>query len=190
MPAARASLTTQSTMEAPTSARNESASPPFEQVYRVHFDFTWRLLRGMGVAESAMEDVAQEVFLVVLRRLHEFDGKGSIRGWITQIAIRSASNHRRSRRRKGADPLPDQVTAPGPSPAELAGHRRAIDRALAIMDALDEPLRVVLVLSHLEQMTAPEIAQLLDIKVNTVSSRLRRARQKLDAALAREGRTR
>ncbi|MEM1033610.1 MAG: sigma-70 family RNA polymerase sigma factor [Myxococcota bacterium] len=167
-----------------TAAPVRGPSLSFEAVYREHFDFTWRLLRGMGVAESAMEDVAQEVFVVVLRRLPEFDARrGSVRSWIVQVAIRNAANHRRRRRRKGAEPLPEHMVAPGPSPADHAGHRRALDEALAVMESLEEPLRVVLVLSQLEQMTAPEIATVLDLKVNTVSSRLRRARQKFAAAL-------
>jgi RNA polymerase sigma-70 factor (ECF subfamily) len=102
------------------------APPGFELVYRENFEFIWRILRGMGVLESAIEDVAQEVFLVVLRRLPEFDGRGSVRSWLFPIALRIASNYRRGLRRKGAEALPETLVAPGPSPAEVAGQRQAL----------------------------------------------------------------
>ena len=57
----------------------------FRGVYTEHFPFVWRCLRGLGVAEAALDDVAQEVFLIVHRRLAEFRGDASLRTWLYAI---------------------------------------------------------------------------------------------------------
>lgn len=155
----------------------ELSVPSFDEVYRAHFGFVWRVLKGMGVADGAVEDATQEVFLVVMRRLPELGPDAAIKSWLFSIALRVASNARRSRRRKRQEPLEAEPASAGPSPLQRTESRRALERVLAVLDTLDEPLRVVLVLSQLEQMTAPEISSLLGVNVNTVSSRLRRARK-------------
>ena len=76
---------------------------------------------------------------------------------------------------------------PGQTPAERAEIQRSVVRLQAILGTLDEDLRTVLVLTEIEQMTAPEISELTGWKLNTVSSRLRRARQAFEAAVARHG---
>jgi RNA polymerase sigma-70 factor (ECF subfamily) len=159
--------------------------PAFDAVYRAHFGFVWRVLRGMGVPEASLEDAAQEVFVVVMRRLPEFDGRAPLESWLVQIALRVASNARRSLSRRPQAPLLTEPAAAGPSPAEQVDHKRALAEVLSILDALDEDSRTVLVLAQLEQMTAPEIAALLDLNVNTVSSRLRRARRAFADELSR-----
>jgi RNA polymerase sigma-70 factor, ECF subfamily len=160
--------------------------PAFEALYREHFDFVWRVLRGMGVLEANLEDAAQDVFMIVLRRLPEFDGRASPRTWLFEIALRVASNHRRTVRRKGEHgALDEQMPHGGPTPAEAADSRRALAQVLDVMDALDEELRVVLVLSELEGMTAAEVSELTGTNPNTVSSRLRRARAAFRAELER-----
>src|SRR5690349_19842165 len=59
----------------------------FDRVYADHAAFVWRVLRGMGVSEPIVEDAMQDVFMVVHRRLAEFDGLGSIKTWLFQIAF-------------------------------------------------------------------------------------------------------
>ena len=165
-------------------------TPAFDEVYSTHFQFVWRVLRGMGVPPGLVDDAAQEVFVVVLRRLPEFDGRHSVKTWLFQIALRVASNQRRSLRRRGSrEELDESMAAPGPGPDEATASRRALADVMEILDTLDEPLRVVLVLSQFEQMTAPEIGELLGLKVNTVSSRLRRAREAFAARLERKRRS-
>jgi len=160
----------------------------FEEVFRAHFEFVWRVLRGMGVPEAGVEDAAQDVFVVVLRRLREFDGKKPIRAWLFAIATGVARNHRRTILRKGGhDELEESVPDRGKSPAEMADVRRSLERLFRVLDTLDEDLRTVLVLTELEEMTAAEIAETTGLNPNTVASRLRRARQAFDAALERAG---
>jgi RNA polymerase sigma-70 factor (ECF subfamily) len=163
-------------------------APGFAAVYEQNFDFVWRSLRRLGVPEASMDDAAQDLFIVVHRRLGEFAGRSSVRTWLFGIALRVAGDYRRRLRRKGAPlrPLPDALpdtTRPGPY-EDLA--RREAARVLdGLLDALDDAKRAVFVLAELEQMTAPEIAEVLDVNVNTVYSRLRAARADFERAVAR-----
>jgi RNA polymerase sigma-70 factor, ECF subfamily len=157
----------------------------FDAVYRAHFDFVWRLLRGFGVPEASAEDAVQDVFLVVMRRLPGFDGRVPVKTWLYEIAARVASNHRRTARRKtsGQVELEDGLPEGRPGPAETAEARHALEQVLSILETLEEPLRMVLFLTELEQMTAPEVGKLIGVSPNTVTSRLRRAREQFDAVI-------
>src|SRR5438045_9424077 len=72
----------------------DDAPLDFQSVYTAWFHPTLRWLRAFGVAESELEDVAQEVFLVVQAKLARFDGR-NLAGWLFAIAARRASDHRR-----------------------------------------------------------------------------------------------
>ncbi len=159
-----------------------------EDVYDAHFDFVWRSARRMGVAEACADDVVQEVFLVAHRRLADFEGRSSVKTWLFGILVRVVSDHRRRIRRKGGlDPLPEVLAAePHAScPAEQVERRDKVRLLHDLLGTLDDEKRAVFVLAELEQMTAPEIAEALSIKLNTVYSRLRAARKKFEAALQR-----
>jgi RNA polymerase sigma-70 factor (ECF subfamily) len=147
----------------------------------------------LGVAANAVEDVVQDVFLVVHRRLPEFR-KGSIaRTWVYGITIRVVRNYRRTqlrRRRVGLagdsaiEPawLPDRADR---APDALVARAQAAALVQRLLGELYDELREVFVLSELEEMTAHEIGQALGVSPNTVYSRLRAARQAFDQALAR-----
>ncbi len=156
----------------------------FERLYNAHFDFVWRSLRRLGVPEASVDDALQDVFVVVHRRLGEFGGHSSIKTWLFGIALRVTSDYRRTLRRKGGhEPLDEAVADPAPGPQEKAANAEMLallDRAL---DLLDDDRRAVFVLAELEQMSAPEIAEALGTKLNTVYSRLRLARQDFERAL-------
>ena len=143
---------------------------------------------------SAVDDVVQEIFLVVHRRLPEFEARASMKTWLFGIALFTVRQHRRTLRRKPAqlgggaaiDADVDRVTdfdARGPH--EHVTEREAVRTLHALLDELDDDKRAVLVLSELEQMTVPEIAEAVEANVNTVYSRLRAARRELDAAVVR-----
>lgn len=159
----------------PASANNTRLRAAFDQ----HFDYVWRLLRRLGVHEASVDDAAQLVFLTLSAKLAQVV-LGKERAFLTGTAFRVASNQRRGERRsyERADEQPiARAVDPAPSPEELidASRERAwLDRTL---DRLPLDLRAVLVLFELEDLTAPEIAKLLDLPVGTVASRLRRARQ-------------
>lgn len=154
-------------------------------VYEEHFDFVWRSARRMGVAEAAVDDVVQEVFLVAHRRLADFEGRSKIGTWLFGILMRVVSDYRRTLRRKGGlAPLPEALASDGSDcPAGLTEQREAVRVLHRLLDTLDDDKRAVFVLAELEQLTAPEIADALGVNVNTVYSRLRAARRTFDEAL-------
>ncbi len=165
----------------------------FEAVYTEHFAFAWRTVRRLGVDRSAVDDVVQEIFLVVHRRLAEFESRASVKTWLFGIVLRVVRQHRRTLRRKPAqlggaasiDPDVDQVHARDQGPHEQMAEREAVHILHAILDELDDDKREVFVLAELEQMTVPEIAEAVEANVNTVYSRLRAARREFDQAVVR-----
>lgn len=164
------------------------APPSFDEVYEAHVDYLWRAARGMGVSPSAVDDVLQDLFLVVHRRLPDFEGRASLRTWLTRILVRVVSEHRRRFRRKesGHDELvEDMLETHQPTPADEAARNEAVALLSQILGAMDEDQRVVFVLAEVEQLPVPEIAASLETNVNTVYSRLRLARKDYEKHLAR-----
>jgi RNA polymerase sigma-70 factor, ECF subfamily len=158
----------------------------FTELYRDYFDFVWLSLRRLGVPLSHVNDGAQEVFLVVHRRMEDFEGRSSIKTWLFGIAVRVASQQRRTARRHPELPLTDEVEATNASdPHDATVHGQELKMLYELLDQLEDDKRAVFVLAELEQMTAPEIADALSIKLNTVYSRLRAARRDFDTALSR-----
>ncbi len=173
----------------PSSSSSRISPPPtFDHVYEQTFDFAWRSARRLGVPASAVDDVVQDAFLVVHRRLPTFEGRSSIKTWVFGILLRVVSDHRRTLRRKGGlSELPheDVLQGRGESPVESLEQRQAAALLHALLDELDDEKRAVFVLAELEELAAPEIAEMLAIPVNTVYSRLRSAREAFERALAR-----
>jgi RNA polymerase sigma-70 factor (ECF subfamily) len=171
-----------------------SAAPRFDDVYAEHFSFVWRSVRRLGVDMSAVDDTVQEIFVVVHRRLAEFEARASVKTWLFGIVLRVVRQHRRTLRRKPAqlggaatmDPDVDQLRdAAERGPHERIAEREAVRALHAILDELDDEKREIFVLAELEQMTVPEIAEAVEVNVNTVYSRLRAARRDFDQAVLR-----
>lgn len=165
---------------------HETFSSDFQTVYSQHVGFVWRVLRGMGVSDAVVEDAVQDVFIVVHRRLAEFDGRHSIRSWLFAIAYRVAREQRRKvRRTQDQLPFEHQIRDGAPTPAESAEQAEALQLACELLEQLDDEKRTVLVLTEIEGMTAPEIAEVTGTQLNTVYTRLRRARLQLNQAMAK-----
>jgi len=166
----------------------------FDQVYEEHFSFVWRSVRSLGILPSFVEDVVQDVFVVVHRRLAEFDGtRASIRTWLFGILRRTVADHRRTRRRKPAqfgtqegdaevETLTDGTRM---SPHDSAARAEAVRVLSQLLDSLEDDKREVFVLAELEQMSVPEIAVAIEINVNTAYARLRAARKDFEDAVQR-----
>jgi RNA polymerase sigma-70 factor (ECF subfamily) len=168
---------------------NEGTRSDFRAVYGAHADFVWRVVRGMGVDSAVVADAVQDVFIVVHRRLSEFDGRHPLKTWLFAIAQRVASDYRRKQiRQRAHEPFDEQLRDHAPNPSELK-ERKDQERALhALLDQLDDAKRLVLILADIEELTAPEIAELTGTPLNTVYTRLRRARREFSAALAAQQR--
>jgi RNA polymerase sigma-70 factor (ECF subfamily) len=152
-------------------------------IYAEHAGFVWRVLRGMAIGRPQIEDAVQDVFIVVHRRYAEFDHRSKVQTWLFEICYRVAHAHRRQHKALQALTISDdELPARTPSPAEqLEKHERA--RLLfGLLDKLPEDKRMVLLLVEIEGMTAPEVAEALKLPLNTVYSRLRRARSEFSAA--------
>jgi len=173
------------------STSSEIRARSFRSLYDSHIDFVWRNLRRLGVPESEVEDSTQEVFVVAHRRFDEFADRGhGPRAWLFQIVLRVASGARRHRRRHPEFPddgaALERESVEPPQDAAFA-RREAISKLDEALANIDLGRRAVLVLHEIEEMTAPEIAQVLGVPLNTVYSRLRVARAELENALARRG---
>lgn len=154
-----------------------------------HFDFVWRSLRRFGLNADRADDAAQQVFVIASRKLDVIQ-PGSERSFLFGTAMRVASDARRAafhrREVPTEDAGADRVSSDRPD--ELLERRRARETLDRVLDAMDLDLRSVFVLFELEEMTTAEIAALLAIPHGTVASRLRRAREEFQAAVARLGR--
>ena len=156
----------------------------FDALYAAHFNFVWRCLRGLGIAEAVLDDAAQEVFIVVHRRLPEFRGEASIRTWLYAIVRNVAANQRRSAHRKGPPAeLDPAVPSASPGPVEQAQDAEAARFVAAFLEQLDEKKRELFVLAVLEGLPIPEVAEMLGIPLNTAYTRLRRVRAEFRQAL-------
>lgn len=157
---------------------------PFERVYQEHFDFVWRSLRRLGVPTSAIDDATQDVFVIAHRGLASFRGESSIKTWLFAIAFRVARKHR-----PAPSPAPvdaETIADPGGrSPQEATMEEEARRLLYRMLGALEEERRAVFILAELEGMSAPEIAEALGVKLNTVYSRLRLARADFNAEVRR-----
>ncbi len=160
-------------------------SPELARVYREHAGFVWRTVMRLGVPEEAAEDVMHEVFLVVRRRLAEFDGRASLRSWLFGIARGVAANHRRSTRRarRRLELLPSR--APARDPEEDLRRREAAAFVRRFLRELDPEMRLAFELVEIEGMRAAEVAALLEVPRARVYSRLRIARVRFQQAIAR-----
>ena len=162
--------------------------PSFEEVYAEHFDFAFRTMRRLGVPLPYVDDAVQEVFLVVHRRLGEFEGRAALTTWLYRIVVRVAQHARRSALRKGiADPEdPDTLAiAEADGPHERATRAEGVRLLQRVLGDLDDDKRVVFVLAEYEELSVRDIAAALGENVNTVASRLRAARQSFEQAVAR-----
>jgi RNA polymerase sigma-70 factor, ECF subfamily len=177
--------------ETPHPAPVPSPGWRFAEVYEEYFPFVWRSARRLGAPQAILDDVVQEIFVVVHRRLGDFEGRSSVKTWLFGIVLNVVRAHRRVLQARHPQALradavdPDAVPDPRGGPYEATLRAEAVRLLDELLDALDDDKRAVFVLAELEQMSAPEIAEALGIPLNTAYSRLRLAREQFAAAAAR-----
>jgi RNA polymerase sigma-70 factor (ECF subfamily) len=170
--------------------RPSDAPQSFAAVYKAYFDFVWSSVRRFGVSEDAVDDVVQEAFVIIHARLHTLRQPDSLRSWVYGVVRRTVSGYRRSQRAKGAAEFAPDVADASLSgyqltPLEQTERNGQLQLLAQLLSELDDAKREVFVLAEIEEMTAPEIAEALDIPLNTAYSRLRAARQGFEQALSR-----
>jgi RNA polymerase sigma-70 factor (ECF subfamily) len=167
-----------------------SEVPSFEQIYERYFDFAWASARRLGVRDAAMDDVVQEIFIVIHAKIHTLQKPESLRSWIYGIVRRTVSDHHRARRTREASGVGLAVhheleqLLPR-TPLDLTEQSDQVKLLWSLLEELDLAKREVFILAELEEMTVPEVAEALEIPLNTAYSRLRAARQAFEASLAR-----
>lgn len=161
-------------------------TPAFDEVYASHVGFVWRVLRACGVAPEQLEDAAQDVFVVVHRRLPEFEGRSAITTWLFAITRRVAARHRRRSAPPAGAPVVELEAVTDSDPFADFVRSEAAATIAAILDRMTEERRIVFVLVELEQLSVADVARLLGINANTAHSRLRLARAEFTAAFRRK----
>jgi RNA polymerase sigma-70 factor, ECF subfamily len=167
--------------------RSEQSAARLAELLRQHYARVWRTLRQIGVDEACADDAAQEVFIVLSRKLLDVR-EGSERSFLLSTAVRVAANYRRTGRVRH-EVVDDRAVAaerdPEPNVEQLLDQkrmRRALDE---LLDGWPDEIRTAFVLFELEGLSVPEISELTDTKQGTVASRLRRARELFQAGVKR-----
>ena len=166
-------------------------SQPLEvrTIYREHGRFVWLSLQRLGIHPSDLDDVAQDVFMVVHRRLDTFDRRARVSTWLFGICMRVAANYRRRRRWThevlsggGEDDRPSALAAAD----EVLVRREQRELAERALNRLEIAKRATFVMFEIESLSCLEIAELMNVPVGTVYSRLHSARRQLEKNMSRD----
>ncbi|MEZ4297900.1 MAG: sigma-70 family RNA polymerase sigma factor [Polyangiaceae bacterium] len=164
------------------------SAPQLAEIFERCSGRVWRTLRRLGVRESDVEDVCQEVFLIVSRKLGTFRGDAALTTWIYGICVRAAADHRRRAhvRREEPHAEPPEQSAPGEQ-EEIVARREALRELDRLLGELDENRRTVFVLFELEGLPMNEVARVMGCPAQTCYYRLYSARRELEAKIAELG---
>ena len=150
----------------------------FEELFQRYREPVYGFFRRRVPDEGRPEDLTQETFLAVLRGAERYEPRASVRSYLFGIAFHLLSSERRARERQ-MRVTPDREPAADPVSDEALWLREALAK-------LEERDREILMLREFEQLSYSEIAALLRMPVNTVRSRLFRARMELKSLLVEE----
>ncbi len=135
-----------------------------------------------------VDDALQEVFLVVHRRIAQYEDRGLMRAWLFSISRQVSSHYHRGAKRAEDRHRGLVISTTAPDLEEVVARREAEQLVSTFLEGLEEPQRLVFFLADIEGLTAPEIASALDVNLNTVYGRLRQARKRFEQLVAsREG---
>ncbi len=162
----------------------------FENVYQTWFHEVCRWSRALGGLNADVEDIAQEVFLVVRRKLDDFDGQ-HLRAWLYRITQRTVSDYRRRawfrRVVRPAAGFLNQLVDPADGPREIVQKREVELHVGEVLDKMSAVRRTAFILFEIEGYSGEEIADLEQISVATVYTRLHHARKDFFKQIARRG---
>jgi RNA polymerase sigma-70 factor, ECF subfamily len=162
------------------------------EAFYEHLEFLCRSLRSLGVQEEAVEDAAQDVYVVVHRRAHDFRGEAHPRTWLFAVARRVAWNYRRAARRREArlvatsfDEHDTALHSADAGPLETVARRQAVELLDRLLEDTGDQARKLFVLVEVAGMTVGEAAEALSMNHNTAYTRFRTARPAFAAAVER-----
>jgi RNA polymerase sigma-70 factor (ECF subfamily) len=156
-------------------------------LYERHFQRVLRLVQALGIRDGEADDLCQEIFVIVYRHLRSFRGEARLSTWIHRLATREAFRHaRRGRMRRALVQLLARERPPS-VPREWAENEAARRQYLGqLLERLPPERRLALVLFEIDGRSVAEIAEICGCAVNTVWTRIHRARVQLEQ-IAKEG---
>lgn len=164
----------------------------FEALVALHSRRVYNLALGYTGRHHDAEEIAQTVFVKVWKALPQFRGASAFSTWLYRLTLNACTDHyRRERKRRGDLSLDDPDLSPirdaAPSPEEIVIQREEEAILRKALAELPEQHRVILILREMDGLDYQEIAQVLELQVGTVKSRLARARRALREKLLAEG---
>jgi len=156
----------------------------FQALVERYEDRVFALVHQYVKDRSECEDVAQEAFVQGFRKIGSFRGQSSFYTWLYRIAVNTATDHLKRKRRDPSvslEALPPvfEETAPSTAPDKALIDREFRARLSEAVEALPEPFKTVLILREFEDCTYEQMAEILECSIGTIESRLFRARQRL-----------
>ncbi|MDF3065443.1 MAG: ECF-family polymerase sigma factor [Polyangiaceae bacterium] len=169
--------------EAPPETGKAPSAASFEELYERWFADVSRWVRALGAREADRDDLVQDVFLVVHRRLSDFDGH-NVAGWLYQIARRKVRDHRRLLWVKQlfgntSVPLVDATLSTDRSPLRELETKQKRELLEELLGKLNPDQRAAFTLFEIEGNSGEEIAAIQCVPINTVWARIHKARKKL-----------
>jgi RNA polymerase sigma-70 factor (ECF subfamily) len=168
------------------SGEKASAAHPttvaFQDVYRVHFRLVWRARAKLGIPQADRMDLTQNVFIIVHRQLAGFQGRSELTTWLCAICRYVARDYLRSARVRrevvlDARDIAQRMINSGDGLLQPPNSQDLSLLLESVLNRLPEKLRLVFVMFELDELSGDEIAHLLNLRVGTVRSRLRLARE-------------
>jgi len=156
------------------------AVPVFSELYREHLPCVWRWVQRLSGPGADVEDLVQDIFVIAHRQLPGFRRESAVSTWLYGITARVVRDDRRKKRFRAlwVRPRTDGDEAPVEPVALRSVEQEQLNRQVyRVLDALNDRYRTVLILHELEELDAPEIAELLGAKIPNVWVWLHRARQ-------------
>jgi RNA polymerase sigma-70 factor (ECF subfamily) len=156
-------------------------------LYDRHFSKVMRLVQALGMADAEADDLCQEIFLIIYRHLRSFRGEARLATWIHRLATREAFRHARRRRMRKALVSLLAREQPPPVPRDWSENEAVRRQYLShLLGRLPPERRLALVLFEIDGRSVDEIADICGCAVNTVWTRIHRARVQLEQ-IAKEG---
>lgn len=156
----------------------------FKQLYDMYADYALRTAYAMAKNKADASDIVQETFIRVYRSIHTFDHKKSFKPWFYRILINEANRLLKKRSTESSRVASEEVT--GMIEDRILEYPPR-GKILDALDALSEEDRNMMILKYVDRFTEKELAEMLDVNVNTLKSRLLRARRRLKKSYAGGG---
>lgn len=158
----------------------------FNDIMRNHEDRVFSVcLRIMGGRDQAM-DATQETFLTAFRKASQFKGDAALGTWIYRIAVNTCYDQLRKQKRRRVEAIPDYLDPADHSAQDAVDSAALRPEIRAALAAIPSDFRAAVVLSDIEGMPLPEVAEVLGIPVGTVKSRVFRGRRLLARELGNQ----